>query len=72
MATFEDYRKLIIAGSTTNNDDEGREPDVDADYIADTTPAPTEEEKAAQDFYRWNAMVEMIAPTHPTFVGMGA
>lgn len=71
MSTFEDYRKLIIAGSTNNNDEE-REPDVDTDYLTDTTPAPTEEDKDAQDFYRWNALVERIVPTHPTFVGMVA
>lgn len=70
MSTFEDYRKLIIAGPTDN--DEEREPTVDPDYIADTTPGPEEEEKAAQDFYMWNALVERIVPTHPTFVGMRA
>lgn len=70
MSTFEDYRKLIIAGPTDN--DEEREPDVDPDYPGDTTPAPEADEKAAQDFHMWNALVERIAPTHPTFVGMGA
>lgn len=69
MSTFEDYRKLIIAGSADN---EEMEPDVDPDYIADTTPSPEEEEKAAQAFYVWNALVERIVPTHPTFIGMGA
>ena len=65
MSTFEDYRKLIIAGSADNNED--REPDVDPDYPADTTPAPEAEEKTAQDFYMWNALVERIVPpTRPS------
>ena len=71
MCTFEDYRKLIIAGFN-NIDDEEREPDVDPDYPGDTTPGPEEEEQDAQDFYRWNALVERIVPTHPTFIGRRA
>lgn len=71
MSTFEDYRKLVIAGATTSND-EDREPEVDPDYIAHTTPTHEAEEKTAQDFHMWNALVERIAPTHPTFVAMGA
>lgn len=70
MSTFEDYRKLISAESATNDGE--REPEVDPYYPGDTTPPPEAEEKAAQDFYMWNALVERLAPTHPTFVGMGA
>ena len=65
MTGKDELRRHLVAALAIIDD--WMEPEVGADYVADTTPTPEEKDKAAHDFYTMNAESERMAPTHPTF-----